>query len=84
MTFMNRSGGRSPRVLRFYKIAPAQMLVAHDEIDLPPGRRAEDDGGHGGHNGLRDIIAPLGDGNSGACASASAIPATRTGYVASC
>jgi PTH1 family peptidyl-tRNA hydrolase len=63
MTFMNRSGGPVSSVLGFYKLAPAQMLVAHDEIDLPSGTvRLKENGGHGGHNGLRDIIAAQGDG----------------------
>jgi peptidyl-tRNA hydrolase, PTH1 family len=63
MSFMNRSGGPVSSVLGFYKIAPAQMLVAHDEIDLPSGTvRLKENGGHGGHNGLRDIIAAQGDG----------------------
>jgi PTH1 family peptidyl-tRNA hydrolase len=63
MSFMNRSGGPVSSVLGFYKIAPAQMLVAHDEIDLPSGTvRLKESGGHGGHNGLRDIIAAQGDG----------------------
>jgi PTH1 family peptidyl-tRNA hydrolase len=63
MTFMNRSGGPVSSVLGFYKLAPAQMLVAHDEIDLPSGTvRLKEAGGHGGHNGLRDIIAAQGDG----------------------
>ena len=63
MSFMNRSGGPVSSILGFYKIAPAQMLVAHDEIDLPSGTvRLKDAGGHGGHNGLRDIIAAQGDG----------------------
>ena len=63
MTFMNRSGGPVSSVLNFYKIAPAQMLVAHDEIDLPSGTiRLKEAGGHGGHNGLRDLIAAQGDG----------------------
>jgi PTH1 family peptidyl-tRNA hydrolase len=63
MTFMNRSGGPVSSILNFYKIAPAQMLVAHDEIDLPIGTvRLKDAGGHGGHNGLRDLIAAQGDG----------------------
>jgi peptidyl-tRNA hydrolase, PTH1 family len=62
MTFMNRSGGPVSSILNFYKIAPAQMLVAHDEIDLPSGTvRLKDGGGHGGHNGMRDLIAALGD-----------------------
>jgi peptidyl-tRNA hydrolase, PTH1 family len=62
MTFMNRSGGPVSSVLGFYKVAPAQMLVAHDEIDLPSGTvRLKEAGGHGGHNGLRDLIAAQGD-----------------------
>ena len=63
MTYMNRSGGPVSSILNFYKIAPGEMLVAHDEIDLPSGTvRLKDAGGHGGHNGLRDIIAAQGDG----------------------
>ncbi len=63
LTFMNRSGGPVSSILNFYKIAPGEMLVAHDEIDLPSGTvRLKDAGGHGGHNGLRDIIAAQGDG----------------------
>ena len=63
MTFMNRSGGPVSSVLGFYKMTPAQMLVAHDEIDLPSGTvRLKEAGGHGGHNGLRDLIAAQGDG----------------------
>jgi peptidyl-tRNA hydrolase, PTH1 family len=62
MTFMNHSGGPVSSVLGFYKIAPRDMLVAHDEIDLPSGTvRLKDAGGHGGHNGLRDLIAAQGD-----------------------
>jgi peptidyl-tRNA hydrolase, PTH1 family len=63
MSFMNRSGGPVSSVLGFYKIAPDQMLVAHDEIDLPSGTvRLKDAGGAGGHNGVRDIISAQGDG----------------------
>jgi len=63
MTFMNRSGGPVSSVLGFYKIAPAEMLVAHDEIDLPSGTvRLKLAGGHGGHNGMRDLISAQGDG----------------------
>src|SRR5688572_30377194 len=63
MSFMNRSGGPVSSVLGFYKMTPAQMLVAHDEIDLPSGTvRLKEAGGHGGHNGLRDLIAALGNG----------------------
>lgn len=62
LTFMNRSGGPVSSILNFYKIAPGEMLVAHDELDLPSGTvRLKDAGGHGGHNGLRDIIAAQGD-----------------------
>lgn len=62
MSFMNRSGGPVSSVLGFYKFGPTQMLVAHDEIDLPSGTiRLKESGGHGGHNGLRDIIAAQGD-----------------------
>jgi len=63
MTFMNRSGGPVSSVLGFYKLAAGEMLVAHDEIDLPSGTvRLKEGGGHGGHNGLRDLIAAQGDG----------------------
>jgi len=63
MSFMNRSGGPVSSVLGFYKLNAAQMLVAHDEIDLPGGTvRLKEGGGHGGHNGLRDLIAAQGDG----------------------
>jgi PTH1 family peptidyl-tRNA hydrolase len=63
MTFMNRSGGPISSVLGFYRFTPAEMLVAHDEIDLPSGTvRLKEAGGHGGHNGLRDVIAAQGDG----------------------
>ena len=62
MSFMNRSGGPVSSVLGFYKIAPAEMLVAHDEIDLPSGTaRLKLAGGHGGHNGMRDLISAQGD-----------------------
>ena len=48
-------------LMQFYKIAPAEMLIVHDELDLPPGvARLKMGGGHGGHNGLKDIIAHLG------------------------
>lgn len=60
-TFMNVSGRSVGALAQFYKIAPAEMLVAHDELDLPPGvARLKLGGGHGGHNGLKDIIAHLG------------------------
>jgi peptidyl-tRNA hydrolase, PTH1 family len=60
-TFMNASGRSVGAIAQFYKIAPAEMLVVHDELDLPPGvARLKMGGGHGGHNGLKDIIAHLG------------------------
>jgi peptidyl-tRNA hydrolase, PTH1 family len=59
-TFMNVSGRSVGALAQFYKIAPAEMLVVHDELDLPPGvARLKMGGGHGGHNGLKDIIAHL-------------------------
>ncbi|MEW5837269.1 MAG: aminoacyl-tRNA hydrolase [Pseudomonadota bacterium] len=63
-TFMNRSGQAVAALARFYKIAPEQILIAHDEIDLPVGQiKLKLAGGHGGHNGLRDIHAHLGTPN---------------------
>jgi len=60
-TFMNRSGQAVQKLASFYKIPVDQILVAHDELDLEPGTaRLKTAGGHGGHNGLRDIIAQLG------------------------
>ena len=60
-TFMNVSGRSVGALAQFYKIAPAEMLVVHDDLDLPPGvARLKMGGGHGGHNGLKDIIAHLG------------------------
>lgn len=56
-TYMNRSGQSVAAIARFYSIEPAEILVAHDELDLAPGiARLKIGGGHGGHNGLRDII----------------------------
>ena len=61
MTFMNRSGLAVVSLAAFFKIAPQSILVVHDEIDLRPGiARLKSGGGHGGHNGLRDIVAHLG------------------------
>lgn len=61
-TYMNRSGQAVGAISQFFKIEPAHILVAHDELDLPPGSaRLKFGGGHGGHNGLRDIIASLGN-----------------------
>ncbi len=60
-TFMNRSGYAVQSLLSFYRISADQLLVVHDEIDLPPGTaKLKTGGGHGGHNGLRDIINQLG------------------------
>ena len=60
-TFMNRSGQAVQAIAQFYKIAPANLLIAHDELDLPPGTaRLKLGGGHGGHNGLRSIHAAMG------------------------
>lgn len=60
-TFMNRSGLSVHKLASFYKIPVENILVAHDELDLEPGTaRLKTAGGHGGHNGLRDIIAQMG------------------------
>jgi peptidyl-tRNA hydrolase, PTH1 family len=62
-TYMNRSGLSVASALRYWKIEPEQMLVAHDDLDLPAGAaRLKFDGGHGGQNGLRDMFAHLGHG----------------------
>ena len=61
-TYMNRSGLSVRQLSDFFKIAPEEILVAHDELDLPVGGvRLKQAGGHGGHNGLRDIIAHIGE-----------------------
>ena len=60
-TFMNRSGQSVAALARFYRIEPAEILVVHDELDIPPGQlRLKFGGGLGGHNGLKDITAHLG------------------------
>lgn len=60
-TFMNVSGQAVAALAQYYKIAPDEILVVHDELDLPPGTaRLKKGGGHAGHNGLRDIMARLG------------------------
>jgi PTH1 family peptidyl-tRNA hydrolase len=62
-TFMNRSGLALVAALGYYKIEPEETLIAHDDLDLPPGTaRLKFDGGHGGQNGLRDIMQQLGHG----------------------
>lgn len=59
-TYMNESGQSVGAVTQFYKIEPHEVLIAHDELDLPAGTvRIKQTGGHGGHNGLRDIINHL-------------------------
>lgn len=61
-TFMNLSGKSVNALAKFYQIAPEAILVVHDELDKPPGEaRFKKGGGHGGHNGLRDIIKCLGN-----------------------
>lgn len=60
-TFMNRSGRAVQALCQFYKLAPEDLLVIHDELDLPAGTvRLKRGGGHGGHNGLRDTHAQVG------------------------
>jgi PTH1 family peptidyl-tRNA hydrolase len=61
MTYMNRSGQSVAALARFFKIPPDQILVVHDELDVPPGQaKLKFGGGSGGHNGLKDIHAQLG------------------------
>jgi PTH1 family peptidyl-tRNA hydrolase len=60
-TFMNLSGKSVAALARFFKIAPGEILVAHDELDLLPGQvKLKLGGSHAGHNGLKDIVAQLG------------------------
>jgi PTH1 family peptidyl-tRNA hydrolase len=61
-TFMNRSGKAVAAMASFFKITPEEILIAHDELDIPAGTaRFKRGGGHGGHNGLRDIVPALGN-----------------------
>jgi PTH1 family peptidyl-tRNA hydrolase len=63
-SFMNLSGGPVAALMRFYKIEPDHLIVLHDELDIPfDSLRLKFGGGHGGHNGIRDIIAALGTGD---------------------
>jgi PTH1 family peptidyl-tRNA hydrolase len=63
MDYMNNSGRIAAAVLNFYKLPVDSLLVAHDELDLPPGvLRLKLGGGAGGHNGLKDLIATCGEG----------------------
>jgi PTH1 family peptidyl-tRNA hydrolase len=60
-TFMNESGRSVAAMANYYRIDAGEILIAHDELDIPPGEsRIKHDGGHGGHNGLRDVIPALG------------------------
>jgi peptidyl-tRNA hydrolase, PTH1 family len=60
LSFMNLSGGPTAALMNFYKIEPDSLIVAHDELDIPPATfKLKQGGGHGGHNGLRDIIAAI-------------------------
>ncbi|MDX1496755.1 MAG: aminoacyl-tRNA hydrolase [Salinisphaeraceae bacterium] len=60
-TFMNRSGQAVQALMSYFKLKPAEILVVHDELDLPPGTaRLKLGGGHGGNNGLRDTITHIG------------------------
>lgn len=60
-TFMNASGKAVAALAHYYKIFPEQILIIHDELDLPPNTaKLKKGGGHGGHNGLKDIAAALG------------------------
>lgn len=64
MTYMNLSGKSVAPLARFFKIAPNEILVVHDELDLLPGQmKLKQGGGNGGHNGLKDIQAQLGAGD---------------------
>ncbi|GEK81051.1 aminoacyl-tRNA hydrolase [Agrococcus baldri] len=61
LTYMNRSGGPVAKLMDWYGIEPEHVIVLHDELDLPLGElRLKQGGGHGGHNGMRDIIAARG------------------------
>ncbi len=62
LTYMNLSGEAVSRLLRFFKIQPENLIVLHDDLDLPPGKiRIRRRGGHGGHQGVKSIIDALGD-----------------------
>ncbi len=60
-TYMNQSGRSVGAAMRYFRLTPEQVIVFHDDIDLAPGKvRVKQGGGHGGHNGLRDIDAHIG------------------------
>lgn len=61
-TYMNLSGKAIAAIAKFYQIQPEEIMIAHDELDLPPGvAKFKQGGGHGGHNGLKDTISKLGN-----------------------
>jgi PTH1 family peptidyl-tRNA hydrolase len=63
-SYMNLSGGPVAALVRFYKIDPSRLIVVHDELDIPfDSVKLKQGGGHGGHNGLRDIVSALGTGD---------------------
>ena len=63
-TYMNVSGGPVSQLLRFYSLDPSRLIVVHDELDIPFDTiRLKHGGGHGGHNGVRDVIAAIGTGD---------------------
>ena len=63
-TYMNLSGGPVANLLKFYKLEPARLVVVHDELDIPFDTvRLKFGGGHGGHNGIRDIVSAVGTGD---------------------
>ncbi len=61
---MNVSGGPVAQLLRFYSLEPSRLIVVHDELDIPfDTLKLKSGGGHGGHNGVRDVIAAIGTGD---------------------
>ncbi|AJW79521.1 aminoacyl-tRNA hydrolase [Clavibacter michiganensis] len=63
-SFMNLSGGPVANLLKYFSLEPAQLVVAHDELDIPfDSMKLKQGGGHGGHNGIRDIISSVGTGD---------------------
>jgi len=63
-TYMNLSGRSVVAALRYHKLSPAELIVIHDDLDLPFGQvKVKERGGHGGHNGLRSLMAELGNGD---------------------
>lgn len=62
-TYMNLSGRSVAAALRYYKLSPADLIVIHDELDIPFGQvKIKEGGGHGGHNGIRSLMTELGNG----------------------